>query len=78
VTKRHCRPWPTRPAARFYRATDTDSLEKIYEQINRLEKPRKPYRSSNTTMSCFLGADPLGVPARIWLLLQHTRFRRLP
>jgi Ca-activated chloride channel family protein len=28
----------TETGGKFYRATDTDSLQKIYEQINRLEK----------------------------------------
>jgi len=64
---------------KFYRATDTDSLKKIYEQINRLE-------TSAQTVHKFehydeLYAWPL-IPAFALLalsaLLQHTRFRRLP
>jgi Ca-activated chloride channel family protein len=64
---------------KFYRATDTDSLEKIYEQINTLEK-------SAQTVQKFEHYDELYpwalVPALALLLigavLQHTRYRRLP
>ena len=63
----------------FYRATDTDSLKKIYEQINRLEKTAQ-------TVQKFEHYDELYswalIPAvsifGFGLLLQHTRFRRLP
>ena len=64
---------------KFYRATDTDSLEKIYEQINRLE-------TSAQTVQKFEHYDELYpwalIPALALLgfgyLLQHTRYRRLP
>jgi Ca-activated chloride channel family protein len=64
---------------KFYRATDTDSLKKIYEQINRLE-------TSAQTVQKFEHYDELYpwalVPALGILgfsfLLQHTRYRRLP
>jgi len=64
---------------RFYRATDTDSLKKIYEQINRLE-------TSAQTVQKFENYDELYpwalIPALAILgfsfLLQHTRYRRLP
>ncbi len=63
----------------FYRATDTDSLEKIYDQINRLEKTAQ-------TVQKFEHYDELYswalIPALalfgFGLLLQHTRLRRLP
>jgi Ca-activated chloride channel family protein len=63
----------------FYRATDTDSLQKIYEQINRLEK-------TALTVQKFEHYDELYswalIPAIAFLGLgvglQHTRFRRLP
>jgi Ca-activated chloride channel homolog len=64
---------------RFYRATDTDSLQKIYEQINRyetsaqsvqkLEHVEELYRWALFPALGFLGLS---------VLLQHTRFRRLP
>ena len=64
---------------KFYRATDTDSLQRIYDQINRLE-------TSAQTVQKFEHYDELYpwalVPALALLalgaLLQQTRFRRLP
>jgi Ca-activated chloride channel family protein len=64
---------------KFYRATDTDSLTKIYEQINRLE-------TSAQTVQKFEHYDELYpwalIPALAILgtgfLLQQTRYRRLP
>ena len=63
----------------FYRATDTDSLQKIYEQINR-------YETSAQTVEKFEHVEELYrwtlFPALgllgLWVLLQHTRYRRLP
>ncbi len=63
----------------FYRATDTDSLQKIYEQINR-------YETSAQTVERFEHVEELYswtlFPALgllgLWVLLQHTRYRRLP
>jgi Ca-activated chloride channel family protein len=63
----------------FYRATDTDSLQRIYEQINRFE-------TSAQTVQKFDHADELyrwtlypalGILA-LGFLLQQTRYRRLP
>jgi Ca-activated chloride channel family protein len=64
---------------RFYRATDTDSLQKIYGEINRLE-------TSAQTVQKFEHYDELFpwavIPAFALLalgtLLQQTRYRRLP
>ena len=64
---------------KFYRATDTDSLRKIYEQINRLE-------TSAQTVQKFEHYDELYrwalIPSLGMLglstLLQQTRYRRLP
>jgi Ca-activated chloride channel family protein len=64
---------------KFYRATDTDSLRKIYEQINRLE-------TTAQTVQKFEHYDELYpwalIPSLAILglgaLLQHTRYRRLP
>jgi len=63
----------------FYRATDTDSLQKIYDQINRLEKTAQTVQKFEHydelySWALIPGALLLGVG----LLLQHTRFRRLP
>ena len=64
----------------FYRATDTDSLQKIYEQINR-------YETSAQTVQKFEHVEELyrwtavsrrWACWRLWVLLQQTRYRRLP
>jgi Ca-activated chloride channel family protein len=64
---------------RFFRATDTDSLERIYEEIDRLEK-------SPVTVTKYEKAEDLFawalVPGLALLLLEgvlaNTRLRRLP
>jgi Ca-activated chloride channel family protein len=63
----------------FYRATDTDSLRKIYEQINRYETSAQSVQKFEHVEELYewtlfpaLGLLGLGV------LLQQTRFRRLP
>jgi Ca-activated chloride channel family protein len=63
----------------FYRATDTDSLEKIYEQINRLEKTAQTVQKFEHYDELYSWAlIPSVSILGIGLLLQHTRFRRLP
>jgi Ca-activated chloride channel homolog len=64
---------------KFYRATDTDSLQRIYEQINRLEKTAQTVQKFEHTEELYpywliaaLGILGLSV------LLQQTRLRRLP
>jgi Ca-activated chloride channel family protein len=63
----------------FYRATDTDSLRKIYEQINRYETSAQSVQKFEHVEELYrwalfpsLGLLGLGV------ILQHTRYRRLP
>jgi len=63
----------------FYRATDTDSLQKIYEQINRYETSAQAVQKFEHVEELYrwplfpsLGLLGLGV------ILQQTRFRRLP
>jgi Ca-activated chloride channel family protein len=64
---------------KFYRATDTDSLQRIYDQINRLE-------TSAQTVLKFEHYDELYAwalyPAlailTLSMVLQQTRYRRLP
>jgi Ca-activated chloride channel family protein len=63
----------------FYRATDTNSLQKIYDQINRYETSAQTIQKFehveelySWTLFPSLGLLGLGV------LLQQTRFRRLP
>jgi Ca-activated chloride channel homolog len=63
----------------FYRATDTDSLEKIYEQINRLEKTAQTVQKFEHFDELYSWAlIPAAAILGFGLLLQHTRFRRLP
>jgi Ca-activated chloride channel homolog len=63
----------------FYRATDTDSLQRIYEQINRYETSAQSVQKFEHVEELYrwplfasLGVLGLGV------ILQQTRFRRLP
>ena len=63
----------------FYRATDTDSLQKIYEQINRLERTAQTVQKFEHYDELYSWAlIPGAVLLGFGLLLQHTRFRRLP
>lgn len=63
----------------FYRATDTDSLKKIYEQINRLETNAQTVQKFEHREELYSWALlPAAAILCFGLLLQHTRFRRLP
>jgi len=64
---------------RFYRATDTDSLQKIYEQINRYETSAQSVQKFEHVEELYRWAlyPSLGLLG-LGLLLQHTMFRRLP
>lgn len=65
--------------ARYFRATDTDSLRKIYEEINRLETTpieEKGYREYRELFHLFL--IPGLVLLVIELILNNTVFRRIP
>jgi Ca-activated chloride channel family protein len=63
----------------FYRATDTDSLQKIYEQINRFEKSAQTVQKFEHVEELYRWPlfPALGLLA-IGMLLQQTIFRRLP
>jgi Ca-activated chloride channel homolog len=63
----------------FYRATDTDSLQKIYEQINRYEKTAQTVQKFERVEELYRWPlfPALGLLG-IGMLLQQTRFRRLP
>jgi Ca-activated chloride channel homolog len=63
----------------FYRATDTDSLRKIYEQINRYETSAQTVEKFERVEELYRWTlfPALGLLA-LWVLLQHTRYRRLP
>jgi Ca-activated chloride channel homolog len=63
----------------FYRATDTDSLQKIYEQINRYEKSAQTVEKFEHVEELYRWTlfPSLGLLG-LWVLLQHTMYRRLP
>jgi Ca-activated chloride channel family protein len=63
----------------FYRATDTDSLQKIYEQINRLETTAQTVQKFEHVEELYSWAlIPSAAIFGFALLLQNTRLRRLP
>jgi Ca-activated chloride channel family protein len=69
----------TATGGQSFRATDTDSLEKIYESINQLEKTTrklKKYQQYDELFLWFL-VPGLGL-LLLELVLSQTRFRRLP
>jgi Ca-activated chloride channel homolog len=64
---------------KFYRATDTDSLQKIYEQINRFEKTAQTVQKFEHTEEMYPWAlIPSLAILGLGLILQQTRLRRLP
>jgi Ca-activated chloride channel homolog len=64
---------------KFYRATDTDSLQKIYEQINQFEKSAQTVQKFERTEELYPWAlIPSVALLGLSLVLQHTRLRRLP
>jgi Ca-activated chloride channel family protein len=69
----------TMTGGEFYRATDTDSLRKIYDQINRLETSAQTASKFEYRRELYAWAliPALGILG-LGLGLQHTRFRRLP
>jgi Ca-activated chloride channel homolog len=64
---------------KFYRATDTDSLQRIYEQINRLEKTAQTVQKFEHTEELYpYWLIPALAILGLSVLLQQTRLRRLP
>ena len=63
----------------FYRATDTDSLRKIYDQINRFETSAQTVQRFERFEELYpWPLYPALAILGLTLLLQQTRFRRLP
>jgi Ca-activated chloride channel family protein len=64
---------------KFYRATDTDSLQKIYEEINRFEKTAQTVQRFEHIEDLYpwVLIPALGILG-LGSLIQHTRLRRLP
>jgi len=79
VDEKTLRAMATETGGWFYRATDTDSLEKIYSQINRYEKSAQSVQKFERVEELYRWAlyPALGLLG-LWVLLQHTLFRRLP
>jgi Ca-activated chloride channel family protein len=65
--------------AKFYRATNRRELQRIYEDIDRLEKTEVKLRRFTTYRPLFMWpfVAALGLLS-IELLLANTRFRRVP
>jgi Ca-activated chloride channel family protein len=64
---------------KFYRATDTDSLQKIYEEINRFEKTAQTVQKFEHTEELYPWVlIPSLAMLGLSLTLQQTRLRRLP
>jgi Ca-activated chloride channel family protein len=69
----------TDTGGQFYRATDTDSLQKIYEQINRYETSAQSVEKFEQVEELYRWTlFPSLALLGLWVLLQHTRYRRLP
>ena len=63
----------------FYRATDTDSLEHIYEHINRLEKTTQVAQVADRQQELYAWAVLPGLALLgLGFGLENTRYRRLP
>ena len=64
---------------KFYRATDTDSLQKIYEEINLFEKTAQTVQKFERTEELYPWVlIPSLAMLGLSLTLQQTRLRRLP
>ncbi len=69
----------TETGGQFYRATDTDSLRKIYDQINRFETSAQTVQHFERFEELYPWAlIPALVILGLTLWLQQTRYRRLP
>jgi len=69
----------TLTGGQFFRATDTDSLEKIYDSINQLEKTTRKLKKFQQYDELFLYFLIPGLALLLLeLVLSQTRFRRLP
>ncbi len=63
----------------YFRATDTDSLEKIYDSINQLEKTTRKLKKYQQYDELYLWFLAPGLCLMLLeLVLSQTRFRRLP
>ncbi len=64
---------------KFFRATDTNSLEQIYAEIDRLEKTTRTVKKFERHTELFAWAiGPALLVLAVGMGLEQTRFRRLP
>ncbi len=64
---------------KFYRATDTETLHRVYEEINQLETTKVAVKHFQKVQEYFYYALYPGLLLLgLEILLAHTRFRRLP
>ncbi len=64
---------------KYFRATDTDSLEKIYDNINQLEKTKRTVRHFSNYQELYLYPLIAGLTLiALEILLASTRYRRMP
>lgn len=64
---------------KYFRATDTDSLEKIYDNINELEKTKRNVRHFSNYREIYLYPLIAGlILIALEILLASTRYRRMP
>jgi Ca-activated chloride channel family protein len=69
----------TATGGQSFRATDTGSLEKIYESINQLEKTTRKLKKYQRYDELFLWFLAPGIGLLLLeLVLSQTRYRRLP
>lgn len=65
--------------ARYFRATDTDSLEKIYAEINQMETTTRTVKKFDNYRELFVWTAMAALGLLLMeMLLGQTRFRRLP
>jgi Ca-activated chloride channel family protein len=65
--------------ARYFRATDTDSLEKIYAEINQMETTTRTVKKFDNYRELFVWTAIAALGLLLMeMLLSQTRFRRLP
>ena len=64
---------------KFYRATDTETLKRVYEEINQLETTKVAVKHFQNVQEYFYYALYPGLLLLgLEIVLAHTRFRRLP
>jgi Ca-activated chloride channel family protein len=69
----------SKTGAKYFRATDTNSLQKIYDEINKLETTTRKVNKFERYTELFMWPAILALLLLgAELLLSQTKFRRLP